>query len=298
MNEPLVFTVQPRRIIPEPIPQVDSLRLEEYERGNVGGLNGCLGLVIWAVLWMVMGGVTRSGGWGILLATAAVAGLAWFIREQKVAEAEALKAQAQKGMVADRNRRQGEIAEQEAADLANRLVQLYNSAIATQDHLKRSLDYTSELLRHAEYEYRANAFSSFWDCVEKAAEQLADFSTRTRELSKLGAEYYRSLEGRQHTCTAFPVRQIPNPAPVSKEWRRIVRLGETNFHFANIWEHRRTRKVMILGFQNMAEAVDNLAGAVDGSVSDLRNSLTSKTAELAKEQIRLRDELTRRTGSK
>jgi hypothetical protein len=68
-------------------------------------------------------------------------------------------------------------------------------------------------------------------------------------------------------------------------------MGQTTFQFANIWEHRRTREVMIAGFRTLGDAVNNLGPAVEGSLSGLQQSVSSDVARLVQEEIKTRDSL-------
>ncbi len=71
-------------------------------------------------------------------------------------------------------------------------------------------------------------------------------------------------------------------------------MGQTNFEFANIWEHRRTREVLIAGFHTLGEAVNNLTSVVDSSFYALQESLSTGVAKLVEEQIRTRETFDKR----
>jgi hypothetical protein len=78
------------------------------------------------------------------------------------------------------------------------------------------------------------------------------------------------------------------------ELRRIVRMGQTNFQFANIWEHRRTREVLIAGFRTLGEAINNLGTTIEYSISYLQQSVSTDMAKLIQEEIRSREALDKR----
>lgn len=71
-------------------------------------------------------------------------------------------------------------------------------------------------------------------------------------------------------------------------------MGQTNFEFANIWEHRRTREVLIAGFRTLGEAVNNLATTLENSTYTLQETLTSDLAKVVGEDIQTRDSLEKR----
>lgn len=104
------------------------------------------------------------------------------------------------------------------------------------------------------------------------------------------------LNDREHTFPVFPVQlnTIPDPSDEIEELRRIVRLGQTNFQFANIWEHRRTREVSIAGFRTLGEAVNDLGATIEYSISNLQQSVSSDLARVVDEQIKTRESLDKR----
>ena len=82
-----------------------------------------------------------------------------------------------------------------------------------------------------------------------------------------------------------------DPLPVSKELRNVERMGQTNFQFANIWEHRRTRTVLLAGFTTLSEAIDGLGSTIEYSISSLQQSVSSDVARLVEEEIKTREAL-------
>jgi hypothetical protein len=153
--------------------------------------------------------------------------------------------------------------------------------------MRETLDQASESARRAEKEYRENAFAQFWDAVEQLARQLDSFNQVVRQLSYNAQRYYMSAKDRQDTFPSFCIRSeaLPNPAPVLAELHRIVRMGQTNFQFAWIWEQRKTREVLIAGFRTLGDAIDNLGSTIEHSMSQL----ASGVAQLVEEQIRTRE---------
>jgi hypothetical protein len=172
----------------------------------------------------------------------------------------------------------------------------YESSATLAFECPRHLANAANWLRKAETEFKDNAFSPFWDAVENALQELAALSDKAKKASGLADEYYRSLNGRTHTFPAFPANDsnMPNPSSAVSDLRRIVRMGQTNFQFANIWEHRRTREVMIAGFRTLGDAVNNLGSTVENALFGLQQSTSSDVASLVQEQIKTRDSLDKR----
>jgi len=163
-----------------------------------------------------------------------------------------------------------------------------SSDIAAQ--LPDQISETSRLLAQANQEYESNAFAPYWDMVEQSAILLGRYYNNLQALSKNARHYYSSLENEKHTFPPFPIKpdNLPDPMPLVEELRRIVRLGQTNFQFANIWEHRQTRKVMIAGFNNLNDAIYGLQQTLQNSVAEFKHTVSSNIAELVEEQAKTR----------
>lgn len=179
----------------------------------------------------------------------------------------------------------------EAARITSHAVALYKSSSDSFLSLPELLKRASESLDQAHSEYKHNAFGPFWDKVENAAGYLAAFNSKVAQLAQNADDYYASLKGRNHNFSSFPVRHesLPNPSSVIEEFNLLVRRGQTNFQFATIWEHRKTREALIAGFRTLGEAVNNLGVVIDNSISDLKSSISSDIAGLVEEQIMTRE---------
>lgn len=145
----------------------------------------------------------------------------------------------------------------------------------------------------ARSEYKNGAFSPFWDAIEKAAAQLGKARSKINSITHNATEYHVALERAVHSFPAFPVslEDIQDLAGVAQELQQAVRLGQTNFQFSNIWEHRRTRACLIDGFATLGEAVENVGAGISLSIDELCGSLDSGLARLVREQVSTRDAL-------
>lgn len=183
----------------------------------------------------------------------------------------------------------------EAQNLTSSLTRTYDSSIKSANDISNCLNEASLWLQTAESEYQANAFAPFWDAVEQAAIWLGSFNYNANQITNNANQYYQQLNGRQHTFPVFPVRlqSIPDATFVVNELRRITRLGQTNFHFANIWEHRRTRQEIVAGFRTLNDAISNLGSTIEYSISNLQDSISSDIAKVVEEQIRTRESVDR-----
>ncbi|MEK6302558.1 MAG: hypothetical protein AABO41_17745 [Acidobacteriota bacterium] len=286
----------PNETKPQPIPDNERVPLTKSEDKSVKGLGGGPGCVLWGVICVVVGALSQSPLLGIVVASLAVAVIAVGIKNSRSADLEREKAQQARKSVEYANQSAAQRVVSEAASLTSRLATTYELSTSLATELPKYLTHAASFLRNAEAEYQDNAFGPFWDAVENAAKNLAAFNDKVNKLSGNAAEYYRMLDGRKHTFPAFPanIRTLPDPSAVLNDLRRIVRMGQTNFQFANIWEHRRTRDVLIAGFRTLGDAVNNLGATIEYSVSSLQDSVSSGLAKVVEEEIRTRDALDKR----
>lgn len=287
-------------------PEHKTVNLSRDERKNVNGLSGCLAVVccglislVFVLSWPGIARVLREAnlvesparfesttGIVILVTTAVLftVVISFLIKYAKISALERKRSKA-----ANEQERQRVI--QEAETSTSNVKRIYESSIQCANKLPTCLDNAMGYLRFAEQEYKATAFESFWDSLENAAVALADFNQNANQIGRNASEYYRSLNGRSHTFPSFPVgtQSIPDPLFLVGELRRIKRLGETNFQFANILAHRKTRRVMSDGLRRLNDAINDLGYTIENSMSDLRDSISSDMARLVEEQIRTRE---------
>ena len=301
MSDNSKYHVFPKQVGLKPIPQVNSLPLDDWEMKDIKGLNGWAGIILaavvfgatvtWATSARMDGG--SAAGLGLVAVALVVAVLHLSIRGTKISEKERVKAQQTKQSVESGNKAEISRAENEAQGLTLDLMRTYESSATLAVEFPQHLSRAANWLRQAENEFKDNAFAPFWDAVENAARQLAVFNDKTNQASRFADKYYRTLNGRMHTFPSFPANDdnVPDPSSVVSELRRMVRMGQTNFQFANIWEHRLTREVIIAGFRTLGEAVNNLGSTVENSLFDLQQSNSSDVAKLVQEEIKTRDSL-------
>jgi hypothetical protein len=182
---------------------------------------------------------------------------------------------------------------EEAESLSEKITNIYQTSLELRTELPEYLEEVDGWLDKAEEEYEANAFAPFWDAVEEAAIWLGYFNDDANEIAKNANNYYQNLNGVKHTFPVFPIRlqTIPDASPQIERLRRVVRMGQTNFQFANIWEHRKTREVMIAGFCTLNEVIYHLGSRIEDSISSLKESISSDIANLVEEQIKTRESI-------
>ena len=148
--------------------------------------------------------------------------------------------------------------------------------------LFQSVKEIDHLIKNAEAEFKSNAFSPFWDKIEQSIDKFLVYNSQLFAIPSK-QEYYQSvLKNREHNFPAYPIdeRSLPNIQLRLKEFKRVVRLGQTNYQFASIYEHRKTRNVIIGGFKNLAEALNNIDSSVINAHKDFNDKLESLRDEV------------------
>jgi len=148
-----------------------------------------------------------------------------------------------------------------------------NQIITANKNLKKLREISLKIdrsIKKTETEFNDNAFSSYWDNIEILISYFLEYNSNLRDFPYSRERYYDLLKGRKHNFPEFPIikTMLPNIESQLKEFKRVVRFGITNYEFASIYEHRKTRKVLIDSFNNLAEALNNIENKVDQALTN------------------------------
>jgi len=129
---------------------------------------------------------------------------------------------------------------------------------------------------HAVVEHDAHRYAAFWDEIEEAARQVDAFRAAQFALAGGIENYVNVLYGTEHS---FPfwyegITEIPELGSTMHDMNRLRRAAESDFHFANIWEHRQSRQVLIAGFQTLGEGLRHLEESVITSLDALKKAVS------------------------
>lgn len=189
--------------------------------------------------------------------------------------------------------RQQKIAEHssKALELTQRARQTMDMFFVTLRSLPSLLRDTDNLLSHAEEEFDGRAYAPFWDNIEQAALRLGVFNSSLARLEAVVESYKCILHGQVHNFPPLAVQSgdIPSPARQAESLRQLVRMGQTNFEFATIWEHRKTQAAIMEGFRTLGDAVNNLGLRIDDSLSRVTKTISESSTRQQEEQLRLRE---------
>jgi hypothetical protein len=134
----------------------------------------------------------------------------------------------------------------------------------------RSVRRAASDIARSKIEYESSAFGPFWDAVESSACHLGETERLLRISRDAARAYYATLAGRIHNFPAYPANlTTPSSVSCTRRLNELARLGQTNIHFALVWEHRQTRKILIAGFETLSEGLAHLECAVTAALQDL-----------------------------
>ncbi len=132
-------------------------------------------------------------------------------------------------------------------------------------------------LEKIKLDFSENALIPFWDEVEKFVVEMDSLDESIRILSNNRNNYYEILHD--------TVNNLPTDYPVSShkeeielmitEFKAIQREAFKKFEFANLWEQRKTQKILAFGFSNLQMAIDNMSNNIVSSINTLNNSINN-----------------------
>ena len=222
--------------------------------------------------------------WSICLAVSLMFACSRQDKEEKAAADKASEEMAaahrakQKAAVARKLQR-----DSEQEQLACTLTQLVSIAREAVEILSSHISQAEAALDLAEQEFSDGAFAPFWDAVEKAVISLDDYDACVRTLadnSKRVSEDIGKLD--KPPRLDFPKANFPEASPTLVRMARVVRQAQKDFHFATIYEQRRTNGILVAGFANLASALDEMGARINKSIGDLSKALDSSITSMAR----------------
>jgi len=142
--------------------------------------------------------------------------------------------------------------------------------------IKKSKEIASDHLNIAEKEYSSNTFSMFWDAIEIVAQDLDELAFLVWALSvKIKRDYERETSELTNFPPFFFLEAIPDTSDIINKYDKLVRQGFSNYQFASIWEARRTRETIIVGFKSLENAIHGVGNTLRDGFASLNRQLES-----------------------
>lgn len=142
-------------------------------------------------------------------------------------------------------------------------------------------------IQNAKYDFAQNAISPFWDRIEETSNYLGCYKEAINQLVINGELYTKILANKRHNFPLpFPLgTNISIPVYLLDDFNSTVRKAQTRFEFANIWEHRKTQKILIAGFNSLEQAIYGMKDSIVNSIHELKLSIQSDFIGLKNIQI-------------
>src|ERR1700722_5787215 len=135
-------------------------------------------------------------------------------------------------------------------------------------------------LDQAESDFREGAFAPFWDSIESAArvlgsvvESVRDIEANSKRYAQLARKYEQSDGAPAFPLDRLSVTKLETGTATSERMRAIVRAAQCNFQFAVIYEQRKTNRILVAGFGNLAQALDRMTWQISASITNLASSV-------------------------
>jgi len=140
-------------------------------------------------------------------------------------------------------------------------------------------------LNQAEIDFADGTFAPFWDSVEKAAQALGRFDERVRQINSNASHYAKLVEQYEEAPPAFPlhvqsVEKLAVAKATAERMKRIVRNAQSNFQFAMIFEQRKTNQILVAGFTNLAQALEQMTWRITASIGGLTSAVDAMGSTL------------------
>jgi hypothetical protein len=197
---------------------------------------------------------------------------------------------------ADRKAEEAEIARQhserardaaEQADLKRQMLALNEESLRALESLPLKLESAERHLDRAETDFAEEAFAPFWDSIEKAANELAGFDQGVHVVRNSSSTYIDLSKRFRGARPVFAISPASSPklkiaSATAQRMSGIVRTAQRNFQFAMIYEQRKTNQILVSGFKNLAQALEEMTWRITSSIDDVTASVNRMSSTLDK----------------
>jgi uncharacterized protein YfcZ (UPF0381/DUF406 family) len=261
--------------------------------GFLGALMGaCLGLLVGIIialfLWNWEMGITIgvSSGYSIGFIVGIVIGYKT-PKEEENNKLRLLEEEEQKRRraLAEESAKRLQAHAEEQQKYRKEMVVLGEESLKLFESMPKYLDSAEKWLDRAEKDFDEGVFAPFWDSIEKAVMNLAYFDEGMREIYQNSSQYTELIDKYEESPPSFPIMpqsvEKLNVGEVTAErMKAIVRKAQRDFQFAVIYEQRKTNEILLAGFDNLAQALEEMTQQITASIESLDDSIHVMTSTL------------------
>jgi hypothetical protein len=133
-------------------------------------------------------------------------------------------------------------------------------------------------LDKAEIDFKDNAFAPFWESIEQAANTLAQYYRSIRDIDVNFLNFKEKAKYYDGTPPKFPIsthaaKKMVVGKMTSIRLQTLVRQAQRNYQFSMIFEQRKTNQLLVSGFKNLSNALDEMAQSITSAIYDLSSTL-------------------------
>jgi hypothetical protein len=140
-------------------------------------------------------------------------------------------------------------------------------------------------LDKAEVDFKENAFAPFWESIEKAANTLAQYYRSIRDIDTNFLNFKEKAKYYDGTPPKFPIstraaKKMVVGKTTSIRLQTLVRQAQKNFQFSMIFEQRKTNKLLVSGFKNLNNALDEMTQSITSAIYDLNSIIDTVSSSI------------------
>lgn len=174
---------------------------------------------------------------------------------------------------------------QEQQGYYQQMVVLGDQSISLFESVPKHLDSAEKWLDWAQGHFADGAFAPFWDSIENAAKWLGHFDEGIRYIKNSSSSYTELIKKYEDTPPEFPlapqsVAKLGVGTATAERMQAIVRKAQRDFQFATIYEQRKTNQILVAGFTNLAQALNDMTWQITDSIGALASSVDGMTSTL------------------
>jgi hypothetical protein len=168
--------------------------------------------------------------------------------------------------------------EEEQQEYRKQMIVLGKQSTGLFESLPKHLSSAEKYLEQAEVDFADGAFAPFWDSIENAAKMLGRFDEGVRHIKDNSSHYTKLLRKYEDTPPQFPLRvssveKLGVGIATAERMQVVVRKAQRDFQFAMIYEQRKTNQILVAGFKNLAQALEQMTWQITASIDDLAGSV-------------------------
>lgn len=170
----------------------------------------------------------------------------------------------------------------ERINLTNQMSFKLNETLSKSEDLLQNgiplqLDNAKNVLEKIKFEFKENALIPFWDEVENFVEVMNSYQDSLQIIETNQKTYYSIINSTENDFPKEFSTKIDQTIPLKliNDFKTIQREAFKKFEFANLWEQRKTQKILAFGFSNLQDAIYNMSDSITFSINGLNDSIIS-----------------------